>query len=536
MSLHNGNVMHHQKCVRLTKTQIFNRDRYSFKSCVPHNTIHSSLDLSLLICVCRHRNNTCTREGNPNAKEFDTNSIQEDILHHDVDKTANTKGNTTAPRLPRVVVATIATGRYRALGIQALGTAYRHFGGDCIPSFHLLTDNATGVPPHLNPAFAPYRAWPDSGLSKYEDILHGIRSAIESADYFFFIDADVAFHEDVALMDIAGDIVGVEHPMYPRNNAGWCERKDGQALCGYPYDRNPKSHAYIPPEIGKFFYTTVGGHGVVRKYMVSSSWYLQSALWGGKTTFLLEMLVELAHRVKLDRAANIYSMTVQDERYFNYYVWRESHNSSKNIRVLPHAFLYPFRNEGFGDWVTKHNRPIVYHGTKVPGKLNKGEVEIQVDSTNECLGFLLDPLVGMFYCHHGGGMQGWVVETAAGDSATVSRASDPEDTFVRFRHATTMKGAAKCISGDAAAGGSARLDFCRRGGDGLLWRFDARAKQLVNKKSGLCLDAVRGPPHKRDPVVLSPCDSAARFMQWRLTEIGSVPCTQKWCKMNYTFS
>lgn len=54
---------------------------------------------------------------------------------------------------------------------------------------------------------------------------------------------------------------------------------------------------------------------VVRKYMVSSWWYLQSALWGGKTEFLLEMLVELAHRVKLDRAANIYSMTVQDERY-----------------------------------------------------------------------------------------------------------------------------------------------------------------------------------------------------------------------------
>lgn len=57
-----------------------------------------------------------------------------------------------------------------------------------------------------------YRAWPDSGLSKYEDILHGIRRVIESAEYFFFIDADIAFHEDVTLMDIAGDIVGVEHP------------------------------------------------------------------------------------------------------------------------------------------------------------------------------------------------------------------------------------------------------------------------------------------------------------------------------------
>ena len=30
--------------------------------------------------------------------------------------------------------------------------------------------------------------------------------------------ADVLFHEDVLLADIAGDLVGVEHPMYPRDH------------------------------------------------------------------------------------------------------------------------------------------------------------------------------------------------------------------------------------------------------------------------------------------------------------------------------
>jgi len=46
-------------------------------------------------------------------------------------------------------------------------------------------------------------------------------------------------------------------------------------MCGYPYDRNPRSHAYIPHEVGKFIKTSVGGRGKVRKYLTSTFWYLQ---------------------------------------------------------------------------------------------------------------------------------------------------------------------------------------------------------------------------------------------------------------------
>lgn len=43
-----------------------------------------------------------------------------------------------------------------------------------------------------------------------------MRPELDSADYFYFIDGDVRFREDVTLADISGDLVGVEHPMYPR--------------------------------------------------------------------------------------------------------------------------------------------------------------------------------------------------------------------------------------------------------------------------------------------------------------------------------
>ena len=56
--------------------------------------------------------------------------------------------------------------RYRELGIDALTSAAQHFHGDCTPSFHLLTDNVSGVDPLLNPKYSPFRQWPDSGLSK----------------------------------------------------------------------------------------------------------------------------------------------------------------------------------------------------------------------------------------------------------------------------------------------------------------------------------------------------------------------------------
>jgi hypothetical protein len=62
---------------------------------------------------------------------------------------------------------------------------------------------------------------------------------------------------------------------YPRNHDGWCFRETGQAMCQFPYDRNPRSHAYIPDDVGKFHYTSVGGKGVKHRYLVSTWWYFQ---------------------------------------------------------------------------------------------------------------------------------------------------------------------------------------------------------------------------------------------------------------------
>lgn len=109
---------------------------------------------------------------------------------------------------------------------------------------HLLTDDLTDVEPVYNPRLTPYREWPLSGLGKFEDILNALEKEISEADYFYFIDGDVRFQEDVLLADVSGDLVAVEHPMYPRNEWG---KRDSRC-----YNSNPffwivhaHHHAYI---------------------------------------------------------------------------------------------------------------------------------------------------------------------------------------------------------------------------------------------------------------------------------------------------
>jgi len=216
-------------------------------------------------------------------------------------------------KLPRVVITCLGTGRYRTLAIAALESARTFLGGDCLLSLHLLTNNVTGVDPEFNPAFIPYREWPLSGLKKFEDILTALEQPIRDADYFYFMDGDVRFQEHVLLADVAGDLVAVEHPMYPRHDWGWCVHGK-QTMCEYPYERKPTSTAFIPDRYGKFKKSYRNGENTFS----ANSYYLQSAFWGGKSTFLIPALKDLKKQVDTDVSHNYFSSIIQDERYVNW--------------------------------------------------------------------------------------------------------------------------------------------------------------------------------------------------------------------------
>mmetsp|Transcript_6635 Transcript_6635/g.17074 ORF Transcript_6635/g.17074 Transcript_6635/m.17074 type:complete len:653 (-) Transcript_6635:296-2254(-) len=388
--------------------------------------------------------------------------------------------------LSRVVLASLGTGRYRGIAIAALESAAKHFGGDCEVSLHLLSDDIAGVDPLYNPSVAPYREWPESGLSKFEDILHALRPQIEAADFFYFMDGDVRFKEDVMLADVAGDLVGVEHPFYPRNILGFCRPEApprDRGFCGYPYDRNPKSQIQIPDDQGRSFLKVTdkqrGDYWVVR----SNAWYLQSAFWGGKRGPILALLDDLKHRVDVDRSHGIYSQVVQDERYVNFYFWKHTNDTDLNIRILPPSYLYPYNAHGFGDWITNHSRPIIVHGTAKPGKMIKGEAEFKVRGTSQCLDLGAAPgkdQIGVYGCHsvaHRGGSQGFIWL----------------DGRMRVAYGKSDKpGDKTCVDGtDVNVGEPLVSRKCADKAVGQQWRYDAVTGHLVNLKSNLCVDTMK---------------------------------------------
>lgn len=268
--------------------------------------------------------------------------------------------------LPRVVMATIGTGINVEPAINALLSAYRHFGGDCITSYHLLTDDPDAVDSLLNPKRTTTRERSHRDIHHFHDLLIGLEAEIKRADYFIFVDPQVEFSAAVTLDDLSGDLFGVEHPEYPRDHLGHCQprTKSGRVqsvekqICEYPYSRNTKSRAYVPPTIGKFVYKGKKKHpdGHNQVHWVTSSWYLHSGLWGGKSKFVLELLDKLAK----DVVADLTSGAVADvaEHYLNHYMWLCSNRSDMNIRIHGQSFLYPAVGTP-GEWITRRQTPKI---------------------------------------------------------------------------------------------------------------------------------------------------------------------------------
>eukprot|EP00041_Stephanoeca_diplocostata_P006416 m.84305 g.84305 ORF g.84305 m.84305 type:complete len:601 (+) comp16351_c0_seq41:497-2299(+) len=374
--------------------------------------------------------------------------------------------------LPRVIITCLGTGRYRTLAIQALESARTYLGGDCLLSLHLLTDNVTGVDKEYNAAYIPYREWPMSGLRKFEDILTALEGPISDADYFYFMDGDVHFQEHVLLGDISGDMVAVEHPMYPRHDWGWCVHGK-VTMCEYPYERKSTSQACIPPEYGKFKRTLRTGEQTFQ----ANSWYLQSAFWGGKSKFIIPCLRELKKRVDIDVAKGYISSIIQDERYVNWWFWKHMNDSAINTRWLKPSYLYPFRETGFGAWIVNHSRPILVHGTAKAGKMIIGEAEIRVYGAGgrqgTCFDSFLHNMIGTYSCHDEefrGGTQGFIwLHNMIRTSETIKLCTD---------------------GGGLKAGDPVKMVKCRNT-TSQLWDYDNVTMHLVNRETKLCLDPMR---------------------------------------------
>ena len=114
-------------------------------------------------------------------------------------------------------------------------------------------------------------------------MLSAVKDAAVKVDLLFYIDHRSRFVKDVLLIDIAADIVAVQHPVYPRDSWGFCNQmSEGPGTntagvhCEYPYERNKQSSASIPDEVGKFVQKGKNkwSNGKNQRFCVTTGWYV----------------------------------------------------------------------------------------------------------------------------------------------------------------------------------------------------------------------------------------------------------------------
>ena len=401
-------------------------------------------------------------------------------------------------RLPVVMVVSYGIDEHRADAVKALESAYSYFGGDCVPVFYLVTDDVSSIHPLLNPLQAKPRLTADADAFLYGDILSAIKGKLENVDYIFYVDSDSRFSDWVSMIDVGADLMGVQHPMFPRDEWAFCDPyRDGEGICRYPFERNAQSHAYIPKEIGKDIIkgTYKWSNGRNQRYMVTTAHYFQSGFWGGRAKYVRAALEEMEEGMAADRDAGTPLRDMGSEKYFNHYMWKHSSDPQMNMRVLGHSFQYPSVTRGFGPWVLEKHEPLIVHKNSFNWQMDE-QVEIAAQ-TGQCLDLFMKPFLGLYGCHHGGRTQSWIYsgQIIATGAETVRR----------------------CLSAkEAKAGQSAKLIGCEDDSglaDTEKWTF-SKLGHIQNVGTGMCLDVTHKPPHGKEPTVLKPCDDANVYQKF----------------------
>jgi len=284
---------------------------------------------------------------------------------------------------PKVAVITVGAGKYRRFALELLHSAAVFFCADrCERHLLLLTskvDDLTDADlqpdplfPRIVPAVVPFREWPQSTLNKCSDILEHFSSTLAQMDFVLFLDADTRFVAPVALEEVYGVLVGVEHPYYPRYARGFCGRygnapatnmhgfddKGAWTFCQYPYHRGAESVAQIDLSLGK----------TPPVFDTGNSFYFQGALFGGTGPYFMYACDSIDKATKADTAQG-HLASFHDESQLNAFLLRHMDIT----RVLNSSFIYPeppLDKQFNFEWLFDNGiKPVVVHRVKDTNEL-----------------------------------------------------------------------------------------------------------------------------------------------------------------------
>lgn len=220
-------------------------------------------------------------------------------------------------KMKKAALLFFATGPYIAFWKRYYDSFEKFFLPQWEKHYYVFTDQEDiyqAKAPNVHRIYQKHLPWPLITLLKYNIALEYEAELLEY-DFVMQTNANVECCEIVTPDEILPNAEKGEHLGCIIHAGIWWNKKYYSNPCYYPYDRNPKSKAYIPYNWGQKYVFGAGVCGTGCEYVA--------------------FMHEIANRVTFDLQHNIIPKW-HDESYVNHYV-----NTHEGIRYLHPGFCYP---------------------------------------------------------------------------------------------------------------------------------------------------------------------------------------------------
>lgn len=219
-------------------------------------------------------------------------------------------------KIMKVAILYICTGKYKVFWKNFFLSFEKKFLPHIRKEYFVFTDakriafeNKTG---RIHKIYHKKREWPYDTLYRYDMFLE-IEERLKDFDYLYFMNANLLCNKVIKKEDIlpqgSNQLVAVLHSGYEKKPPKWL-----------PYDRNPKSLAYVP----------YGKEGQ----------YICGGINGGTARAFLEMSKKISAEINQNSKAGIIAPW-HDESHINHYILGRN-----DVRILSSDYCYREGHEG----------------------------------------------------------------------------------------------------------------------------------------------------------------------------------------------
>ncbi len=212
----------------------------------------------------------------------------------------------------KIGILYICTGKYKIFWKDFYLSCEKNFIPEAEKEYFVFTDapeiDFEKENKNIHRIYQENLGWPGNTLKRYA-IFKKSEDLIEKTDYLFYLNANILFLKKITAQEFLPNnnekIVACLH-------AGYYDKP----IKKYPFEKNPRSAAYLEKKDGMRYY--------------------QGAINGGKTNDFIEVIKILDDNIEKDLKNNIIAEW-HDESHWNWYI----NTHASGVKILSPSYLYP---------------------------------------------------------------------------------------------------------------------------------------------------------------------------------------------------